>query len=184
MLKDLHNRLGENGEALTLLSLLDGPEFEGADEPITGTLREISERLRVMAGGDDTRVVSMYSLYPGDNGSLEFLALELLPLRQAIEQINQINRGASDAPTVMRVIGLDEDDAVDSESDESAAAEDGAGAVGHAVASLRDALSGLFHRAGENGQALTVLSLLSQPAPPTDAGSRPPTDTAADPSSP
>jgi hypothetical protein len=105
-----------------------------------------------MAGGNEAELVSMYSVYPNEGGSLEFLALELVPLRQAIQRINQINgAGSQDAQTVLSVV------------DRSDELEDTEGPVSQAFSHLRDALRNLFNRAGENGQSLTVLSLLSQP---------------------
>jgi hypothetical protein len=154
MFKELQNRLGENGQALTVLSLLEGPEFVGSREELSGSLSDVSQRLRDMAGGNDTELVSMYSVYPNESGSLEFLALELVPLRQAIERINQINgRGAgAKAQTHLRVVDR-ADELADSGAD---------GPVSGAVTRLRDAMSSLFNRAGENGQPMTVLSLLSE----------------------
>jgi hypothetical protein len=152
MFKGLHDKLGENGQALTVLSLLEGPEYAGSREDISGSLHDVNERLRAMAGGNDAELVSMYSVYPNEGGSLEFLALELVPLRQAIQRINQINgAGRDDATTVLSVV------------DRPDALEDTEGPVSQAFSHLRDALRNLFNRAGENGQALTVLSLLSQP---------------------
>jgi hypothetical protein len=153
MFKGLHNKLGENGQALTVLSLLEGPAYAGSREDVSGSLHDVSERLRAMAGGNDAELVSMYSVYPNEGGSLEFLALELVPLRQAIQRINQINgAGSDDAATVLSVVESP-DDGLD-ESEEP---------VNQTFSHLRDALRNLFNRAGENGQSLTVLSLLSQP---------------------
>jgi hypothetical protein len=150
--KGLHNRLGENGEALTVLSLLEGPPFVGSRDDVSGRLSDVSERLRQMAGGNDTELVNMYSVYPGTGGALEFLALELVPLRQAIQRLNEINGRSGDVETVLSFL-----DAPDE-------AEDSDGPPSGAITRLRDAMRGLFNRAGENGQPLTVLSLLSQPA--------------------
>jgi hypothetical protein len=152
--KELHNKLGESGQALTVLSLLEGPEYAGPREAVSGSWGDVGQRLRDMAGGNDAELVSMYSVYPSEGGSLEFLALELVPLRQAIQRINQINGGSDDAPTVLSVVDR---------ADELNEAD---GPLSLAVTHLRDALRGLFNRAGENGQSLTVLSLLSHPAPP------------------
>jgi hypothetical protein len=153
MFKGLHNKLGENGQALTVLSLLEGPAYAGSREDISGSLHDVAERLRAMAGGNDAELVSMYSVYPNEGGSLEFLALELVPLRQAIQRINQINgAGGDDAATVLSVVD-GSDDGLD-EPEET---------VSQPFSHLRDALRNLFNRAGENGQSLTVLSLLSQP---------------------
>jgi hypothetical protein len=151
MFKGLHNKLGENGRALTVLSLLEGRPYMGPED-ISGSLRDVSQHLRDIAGGDENELVSMYSVYPNQEGSLEFLALELVPLRQAIQRINQINGGSEDAPTVLRVV--DGSDAL-----EDAEAE---GAMSQAMTRLRETMRGLFNRAGENGQPLTVLSLLSE----------------------
>jgi hypothetical protein len=152
MFKGLHDKLGENGQALTVLSLLEGPEYTGSREDVSGSLHDVSEHLRAMAGGDDAELVSMYSVYPNEVGSLEFLALELVPLRQAIQRINQINgAGRDDVTTVLSVVDRPDE------------REDAEGAVSQAFSHLRDALRNLFNRAGENGQSLTVLSLLSQP---------------------
>jgi hypothetical protein len=153
MFKELHNKLGEKGQALTVLSLLEGPDYVAAGETVSGSLRDVSERLRQMTGGNDTELVSMYSVYPSEGGSLEFLALELVPLRQAIQRINEINGrgGNGDVRTVLSV--LDRQDELD----------DSDGAGPSAIGRLRDTLRSLFNRAGENGQSLTVLSLLSEP---------------------
>lgn len=159
MFKGLHNKLGENGRALTVLSLLEGRPYVGPED-ISGSLRDVSQRLRDIAGGDDTELVSMYSVYPNEAGSLEFLALELVPLRQAIQRINQINGGKEDAQTILRVLDRsDEEEGGVGDADPG-----GLGPVNQAVIRLRETLQGLFNRAGENGRPLTVLSLLSEPA--------------------
>jgi len=166
MFKGLHNKLGENGEALTLLSLLEGPDnSDSAAGPatrddISGSLRDVSERLREIAGGDDGELVSMYSVYPNEGGSIEFLALELVPLRQAIQRINQINGrgGRGDVRATLSVV--DRQDELD----------DADGPASHAVARLRDVVRGLFNRAGEDGKPLTVLSLLSHPGDGAQSG--------------
>jgi hypothetical protein len=153
MFKGLHNKLGESGQALTVLSLLEGPAYAGSREDISGSLHDVSERLRALAGGNDAELVNMYSVYPNEGGSLEFLALELVPLRQAIQRINQINgAGSEDADTVLSVVDGSDDGLDDAEE-----------TVSQPFSHLRDALRNLFNRAGENGQSLTVLSLLSQP---------------------
>jgi hypothetical protein len=153
MSKRLHNRLGENGESLTILNLLKHPKGLRADEEMEGDLTEVSERLRVLAG-DDTEMVNMYSVYPNDRGSLEFLAVELVPLRQAIERMRELPGNQAGRRTVLSVLDPSSDGDVD-ESDVIS---------GGAFAHLRDTLRGLFNRAGENGQPLTLLSLLSAPA--------------------
>ena len=147
MFKELHNRLGENGTSLTVLSLLKRhPELDGTDLA-HGDLQTISQQLLDSAGDDE--VVDMYSVYPTPGGSLEFLALELVPLRQAIEELR---RNAKDhSTTELRIV--DPGELVDEQP----------GAVSSAMSHLRDALRQLFNRAGENGQELTVLSLLSEP---------------------
>jgi hypothetical protein len=96
----------------------------------------------------------MYSVYPNDRGSLEFLAVELVPLRQAIERMRELPGNQAGRRTVLSVLDPSSDGDVD-ESDVIS---------GGAFAHLRDTLRGLFNRAGENGQPLTLLSLLSAPA--------------------
>jgi hypothetical protein len=126
---------------------------------VSGSLRDVSQRLRELAGGNETELVSMYSVYPNREGSLEFLALELVPLRQAIQRINQINGGNDDAQTVMNVLDRTDEELEDSDRP-----------VSQAMTHLRDAMRGLFNRAGESGQTLTVLSLLSEPAKKQSSG--------------
>jgi hypothetical protein len=157
MPKRLHKRLGENGESLTILSLLGHPAGISADEEIEGDLGTVSERLRFLAG-NDTELVNMYSVYPNDKGSLEFLSLELVPLGQAIERMREIPGNQNGRRTVLSVLDPsdDEDDA------------DVGDVSGGAFAHLRDTLRGLFNRAGENGQPLTLLSLLSAPPEPDE----------------
>jgi hypothetical protein len=151
VLKGLHNRLGESGESLTVLSLL---KPLGDDAPLNdteGDFLEITERLRTLAG-DDAEVVDMYSVYPNEGGSLEFLALELVPLRQAIEELRRNARSDDRGRAVLRKVRSSD------EIDEPE--EPGNQALGH----LREAIRKLFNRAGENGEQLTVLSLLSKPS--------------------
>jgi hypothetical protein len=152
MSKRWHNRLGENGESLTILNLLNHPNGLQPDEEMEGDLTEVSERLRILAG-DDTEMVNMYSVYPNDGGSLEFLAVELVPLRQAIERMRQLAGNQGGRRTVLSVL----DPSSGEDGDESDMISVGA------FAHLRDTLRGLFNRAGENGQPLTLLSLLSAP---------------------
>jgi hypothetical protein len=148
MFKEFHNRLGENGVSLTVLSLLKPhPELDGS-ESASGDLRTVSQQLLDAAGDDE--LVDMYSVYPSAGGSLEFLALELVPLRQAIEQLRR--NANENASTELRVINPEDE------------IDDGPGAVNQAMTRLREALHQLFNRAGEHGQQLTVLSLLSEPA--------------------
>jgi hypothetical protein len=152
VVKGLHNRLGEHGEALTVLSLLQGEPLL-LHEDAAGTLGDISQRLRDLVG-DDTEVVAMYSVVPGADGDSQFSSLEHVPLREAMARLHQVAGGGDDALTVLSV--LDQT----TEFDDS-------GPVSQAFSSLREALRGLFNRAGENGQQLTVLSLLSQTRPAT-----------------
>jgi hypothetical protein len=106
----------------------------------------------------------MYSVYPNYGGTLEFLALELVPLGLAIQRINEINgRGRGEhSRTVLRVIDGSDDEGLDNAEGDL----EGDGPVSQAVTRLRDAMRGLFNRAGENGRPLTVLSLQSDPSQP------------------
>ena len=147
MFKQFHNRLGENGVSLTVLSLLrPHPDLDGSAS--SGDLRSVSQRLLEMAGEDE--LVDMYSVYPDAGGALEFQALELVPLHEAIEQLRRI--GIENASTELRIFSPGD------ELDEQP------GSVNQALVRFRDALRQLFNRAGENGQELTLLSLLSEPA--------------------
>jgi hypothetical protein len=134
MFKKLHHKLDENGGALTALGV-DGDleEFWSTDE-VNGSLGDVGDRVRDMAGGIDTRPVSMYSVYPGPGGPLEFLALELLPLRRAIQRLNQIS-GGDDVPAELSVLDRFEE------------MEDDDGSGSPALAHLRDAVHRLFTRA-------------------------------------
>jgi hypothetical protein len=151
MSKRLHQVLGEHGESLTVLSLLSRPPGLDADEEFEGDLSVISQRVRDLAG-DDAQAVNMYSVYHGDSGALEFLSLEQVPLRQAMARLGQFPGLESGHRTVLSVL--------DPSNDEG---EQWDGPTGGAFAHLRDALRSLFNRAGENGQPLTLLSLLSEP---------------------
>jgi hypothetical protein len=134
MFKKLHHKLEEDDAAVTVLGVPDDLEhFWSADE-VSGNAGDVGQRVRDMAGGDDTELESMYSVYPGPGGPLEFLAVELLPLRQAIQRHNQIHVGEY-APTELRVLeGPDEMEDV----------EEG---VSPPFAHLRQAVHRLFHRA-------------------------------------
>jgi hypothetical protein len=148
MFKKLHHKPDEDDAALTVLGVPDDLEqFWSADE-VSGSLGDVGQRVRDMAGANDTTLVSMYSVYPGPGGPLEFLAVELLPLRQAIQRLNQIH-GGDDAPAELSVLEGSEE----LEDDEDGASP----AFGH----LREAVHRLFNR--DDGQKLTVLGLLSHP---------------------
>ena len=150
--KGLHNRLGEHGESLTVLSLLQPLPGLNPDEDTEGDLTDISQRLRELAGSD-TDIVNMYSVYPNGGGSLEFLSLELVPLHEALERMQQLSGEQPGRRNVLSVLNPAED------MDESG------GPISGALAHLRDALRRLFNVAGENGQPLTLLSVLSEPEP-------------------
>jgi hypothetical protein len=77
-------------------------------------------------------------------------------LGQAIERMRQIPGNQNGRRTVLSVLNPSDDDDEDWNEPPS-------GAFSH----LRDTLRGLFNRAGENGQPLTLLGLLSQPEPAT-----------------
>jgi hypothetical protein len=149
--KGLHNRLGEDGETLTVLSLVSPAGSAETVSDVEGSVDDISQHLRHLAGDDD--LVDMYSVVPVAGGtSLEFLALELVPLRQAIEELRRIT---GDGDTKMSRFNV---------AEEAEDADAQSGAVSQAVTRLKDALRSLHNRAGEDGQQLTLLSLLSHPS--------------------
>jgi hypothetical protein len=155
VLKGLHNLLGEHGESLTLLSLLKPMDSAVPLGETEGDLNEISSRLLQLAG-DESEVVDMYSVVPNEGGSLEFLSLELIPLRQAIEEMRRYAGDNEETVNVLSVV------------DPSEQIEDQPGTVNQALSHLRDALRALFNKAGESGQHLTVLSVLSRPSKKAD----------------
>ena len=86
MFNKWHHKPGQDGGALTVPSLPDDLEEFWSAEDVTGSLGDVGQRVRDTAVGDDTGLVSMYSVHPSAGGSLEVLAIELVPLRQAIQR--------------------------------------------------------------------------------------------------
>jgi hypothetical protein len=97
MFKRSHHKVYEDDGALNVLGgPVDLEHFWSADES-SARLGGTGQRERDTAGGDDTELVPTHPVYPGPGGSLEFLAVELLPLRQAIQRLNQTD-GGDDSP--------------------------------------------------------------------------------------
>ena len=164
MSPSLRNILGEDGEALTVLSLLEGPK-KGAAAPPQGemSLEQATERIAASAG-EDARVVTVLSLCreSRDPDGDAFWSEHDVPVREACDLLRrQVGHGAN--PTVV-LEWLSAEDQRRLEQ-QAAAPDDGPGPVREAVQRFVEALRRLFNAAGEDGQPLTILSLLVRQEP-------------------
>lgn len=157
----LHNILGEDGEVLTIMSLLKPAETgEGTEKPLGEmTLQEAIERIYDIAGreGRAQLVLSLRRTLG------EFTSEEDVTVAELSGELLLLAGQDGSARVVLRRLTVadepgEEDPAEDQEDTTSGGFRD---ALHRFVAALR----GLFNVAGEDGQQLTILSLLVKQPP-------------------
>ena len=179
-----HNKFGENGQRLTILSVLPRAEPAATD---LGPRRELSlhQAIEVLYGiaGEDGAAGSLLSVTIGSDEEAEFTTEENVPIRDVAMQLYMTFGPDGDAPTILRVLGPDDDpfDVGEESDSEVAEAPSDVGLVRSAVDSavdaavetadgllsplrrLREAVHQLFGGSAEEGIPPTVLSLLVAP---------------------
>jgi hypothetical protein len=171
-----HNKLGEDGQRLTILSLLPRAGLDRAQPEVGGKFslhQAVEEIFRI--GGEDGRARAVLSVTVQNHGEPEFTSEENVALRDLADRLYGAFGPDGQIPTVLRLLGPD---------DELLAAPDGGdpgenggrlgeGALG-ALRRFREAVHRLFGGSAEQGVPPTVLSLL---VGPNDTGDKPePTD--------
>lgn len=180
-----HKRLGEDGERLTILSVL--PRVELSDAELLAArelpLREAIDELFRIAGDDEQAMVVV--LRPSDAASgVAEPTVEQISLRDLADRLYGSFGHDGETPSRLRILGPDDDPlgAIDVTGDADGA--DGAHADGAvepddadsgvlgALRRFREAVHRLFGGSAEQGAPPTVLSLLvdlrATPDEPTD----------------
>ena len=156
MSPQLHNILGEDGEVLTILSLLQ-PAETAADKPLGEmSLQEAIQRIYDIAG-DEGRAQLVLSLRRtlGDAATDAFTSDEDVTVADLSGELLEL--ADADSRVVLRRLTVADQPADDEiETDEDSAGGGFRDALHRFIAALRH----LFNIAGEDGQQLTILSLL------------------------
>ena len=160
-----HNKLGEDGQRLTVLSLLPRSGLDRGPPESWGELsldEAVGEILRI--GGENGAARAVLSVTVQDDGEADFTSEENVALRDLADHLYGVFGGDGQAPTVLRLLRPDDDvlggadgpagDVSHDRSDEGALA---------AVRRLREAVHRLFGGSAEEGIPPTVLSLLVGP---------------------
>jgi len=177
-LRSLHNLLGEDGDVLTVLSLLPKRSPEDAAEAVRVALSRLDESVvevplyeaaawLYLVAGEDGRVPRSLSLVRSPGAPAELIANEDSPVKQVVERMYAIAHDNADAPTRISIVTVDDDGAgedppPDDDSDQGRS-------LANVVRRFVDAVRGLFNIAGEDGEPLTVVSLLVRRPPPDGA---------------
>ncbi|HVX21997.1 MAG TPA: hypothetical protein VHB02_11660 [Acidimicrobiales bacterium] len=182
MSPQLHNIFGEDGEVLTILSLLQQPERAAGqvaagqaaeagagraeDRPLGEmTLHEAILRIYDIAGeeGRAQLVLSLRRTF-GDAATDAFTADQNVTVAELSAELLALGR--HDTPVVLqRMTAADEpeDDGAEDQGDDTT------GGFRDALHRFVQALRNLFNAAGEDGEQLTILSLLVRQPPPASA---------------
>jgi hypothetical protein len=160
-----HNKLGEDGQRLTVLSLLPRSGLDRGPPESWGELsldQAVGEILRI--GGENGAARAVLSVTVQDDGEADFTSEENVALRDLADRLYGVFGRDGQAPTVLRLLRPDDDvlggtdgparDVSHERSDEGVLA---------AVRRLREAVHRLFGGSAEEGIPPTVLSLLVGP---------------------
>ena len=177
-LRSLHNLLGEDGDVLTVLSLLPKKSPEDAAEAVRAALSRLDESVievplyeaaawLYLVAGEDGRVPRSLSLVRSPEGPAELIANEDSPVKEVVERMYAIAHDNSEAPTRISIVTVDDDGAADDPPPDDDS--DGGHSLAGVVHRFVDAVRGLFNIAGEDGEPLTIVSLLVRRTPPGGA---------------
>ena len=166
-----HNRFGESGERLTILSLLPRVPFDPElfalfDSDSEHSLREaVDEIFRI--GGADGEARFVLDVTGADDDGPTFSIQEHVSLRELAERLYAAYDGDQKYHSVLRILGPADDPIGEtSESatggDDTEEARPGSGPLS-ALRRFRDAVHRLFGGSAEQGLPPTVLSLLCAP---------------------
>jgi len=162
-----HNRLGADGQRLTILSLLANAEtLDGQDVPEGHlSLQEALDELFRLAGADGSARVVLYLADPGEDDP-QFTSEENVALRDLAARLYQAFGDDGQTPCVLRRLSPDEVRvAASSGSDDPEAGDDAAHGPLAALGRLREAVYRTFGGSVPADQPPTVLSLLVGPKP-------------------
>lgn len=156
-----HNRLGEGGQRLTILSLLPRAGLaSGTREPSGAlSLREAVEEI-FRIGGEDGEARAVLSVTVQGEGETEFTTEENVTLRELAARLYGTFGVDGEAPSFLEVLSPD-DDLLDGAGGTGADG-GGEGPLG-ALRRLREAVYRMFGGSAEEGIRPTVLSLLVGP---------------------
>lgn len=165
MSPSLHNILGEDGEQLTILSLLKPPDSPAAETPLGEmTLQEAIQRIYDIAG-DEGRAQLVLSLRRtfGDAATDAFTTDQDVTVAALSSELLQL--AGQDTPVVLRRLTVDDEPDDDGSEDQGA---DPTGGFRDALHRFVQALRNLFNAAGDDGEQLTILSLLVRQPPASE----------------
>ena len=170
-----HNKFGEGGQRLTILSLLPGasPEQTGQPSEVELSLREaIDELIRVAGEGGNLRTVLGLSVR--ENEELEFTAEENLPVQELADRLYAAFGADGQSGAVLRVLGPGDDPLVkfDLSAPPNPDQDSSRGPLA-ALRRFREAVHRLFGGSADAGVPPTVLSLLVNPTDAAPSGTPP-----------
>jgi hypothetical protein len=160
-----HNSLGEDGQRLTILSVLPltpltPAEIQAASELSLG--QAIDELFRIVGEDGRARVITLNVMSQGEEPV--FLAEEEVSLRDLADRLYGSFGSDGLSSTVLRVLGPDDDPLGWLATIDAGTAEDDAGRGPlAALLRFREAVHQLFGGSAEEGIPPTVLSLLCGP---------------------
>jgi hypothetical protein len=168
MVSTWHNRLGENGQRLTILSVLPRTPLTPAELQVANelSLREAIDELFRIAGEDGrARVIMLDVASQGEEPV--FLTEEDVSLRDLAEGLYGSFGNDGQSTTVLRVLGPDDDPLGGLGPAEAGSPADGDTGRGPlaALRRFREAVHRLFGGSADAGIPPTVLSLLVEQTP-------------------
>ncbi len=162
----LHNILGDDGEVLTILSLLQAPDRPdgAADKPLGDmTLQEAIQRIYDIAGQEGrAQLVLSLRRSLGDASTDAFTTDQDVDVADLSAELLQLAGQDANAPVVLRRMTVADEPDDDGSEDQG---DDGTGGFRDALHRFVQALRSLFNAAGEDGEQLTILSLLVRQPP-------------------
>ena len=161
-----HNILGEDGQRLTILSVLPRVTPDPATQ-VELSLREAIDELFRIAGEDGHARVVLDVSVRGDDEP-QFTTEENLSMRELADRLYGSFGSEGDSAAVLRTLGPDDDPFGSFTASAPTDDEDGSGGPLAALRRLREAVHRLFGGSAEGGTPPTVLSLLVDPKSAVD----------------
>lgn len=165
-LRQLHNVFGEDDDVLTILSLLphkpvasgDGGDRADAEElswerPVEMSLHDVEAWLYRIVG-EDGKIRRDVSIARA-GGQPEFHSFEDSPVQEVVRRLYEV--AGNDDMATLTIVTSEDEPSGESPDDESP--DDGT-LLGEVFRRFIDAARGLFNIAGDDGEPLTVLSIL------------------------
>jgi hypothetical protein len=165
-LRSLHNIFGEDDEALTILSLLrrtdEDQSQEGEEHGAPARVADIEAELPLRdavawlyrLAGKDGRISRSVSLVRAGAAPLELVSSDDVPVQEVAERLYGLAGNNPEALTRISLVTPDDPDSGNGK-DETEGLQ-----LSDVFHRFIEAVRGLFNLAGEDGQPLTILSLL------------------------